>query len=281
MQQYNTTTIFGASPAEESTTLVEFFSQAFMMWIITAPLWFGFRREFLRYYNDWRSSDESTSSEEDEDEDEDEDDDEDEDYSMYYKTEYELLADRVLTDDDISALQGKSIAETVDFGDVVMLYNSTTECFWYYTDHLKEVSYILLEAVARKFVVEYNCKRLLGGAYSASAEPPSSGENTDTSLTSSDNTCLTNGVILEKSTENTGVVGGAAPYAKFKKYNTGKMSNPNFSTGVDVIEQTIHFRYKGKLYDYEETLKVKNNTDTIPTMTYAEFKQLVDNKKEN
>jgi hypothetical protein len=182
-------------------------------------------------------------------------------------TEYELLADRPLTGEDILDLQEKSVKETTDFGDIIMMYNGKTETFWYYTDQLREVSYTLLEAIARKFVVEHNCKRLyLGGRSPAGCA----------------NEVITTPV--EKTEQNKETVkGGCTPFAKFKQYNNGKGANANFSTGVNVVEQTNHFRYKGKLYDYEDTLKTnEKKMNEIPTMTYAAFKELMESaKKQN
>jgi hypothetical protein len=209
------------------------------------------------YYS--RQSEKSDKS----DESDESDSEEGEDYSMNYMTEYELLADRPLTNEDLLALQEKSVKETTDFGDIIMMYNAKTETFWYYTDQLREVSYTLLEAIARKFVVEHNCKRLyLGGRSTvgcASPTPPYKGSVSST-----------------RSVD-------PLPFAKFKQYNNGKGANSNFSTGVDVVEQTNHFRYKGKLYDYEDILKTnEKKMNEVPTMTYAAFKELMDTaKKQN
>jgi hypothetical protein len=143
---------------------------------------------------------------------------------------------------------------------------------------------MLLEAIARKFVIEHDCKRLyLGGG-----KPPGPPLEENLSTVSEEK--------VEKS--YAGVQGGALgggtphPYAKFKKYNTGstsssntgnKNASTNFSTGINVIEQTNHFRYKGKLYEYEDSLKATERAlseAAVPTMTYAAFKQLLDDKKE-
>ena len=69
-------------------------------------------------------------------------------------------------------------------------------------------------------------------------------------------------------------------FAKFKKYNTG-VKGTNYSS--DHVEQTTHFRYKGKLYQYEELLKQKSREkiNTIATLDYAAYKLLMQAKKEN
>ena len=65
-------------------------------------------------------------------------------------------------------------------------------------------------------------------------------------------------------------------FAKFKKYNTGgKGGKPNFSAEIKVTEQVNHFRYKGKLYDYNESLKERKSEENNSTLDYATYKQLM------
>ena len=251
---------YGTTSYAPHSTLADFFTGILMTLIISGPFWYGLRKNLMYYalQNESLQNDESVEDSEEEDSEE------GEDYSMNYMTEYELLADRPLISEDILALQEKSVKETTDFGDIIMIYNGKTETFWYYTDQLREVSYTLLEAIARKFVVEHNCKRLyLGGR----------------STVYKDNTTPVG--KTEQDTET--VKGSCNPFAKFKQYNNGKGANANFSTGVNVVEQTNHFRYKGKLYDYEDALKTtEKKMNEVPTMTYAAFKELVESaKKQN
>ena len=74
-------------------------------------------------------------------------------------------------------------------------------------------------------------------------------------------------------------------FAKFKKYNSGgKGANPNFKTNVKVIEQTNHFRYKGKLNAYADVLKEraeKEKAQASPILDYAAYRDLLKDKKEN
>ena len=162
-----------------------------------------------------------------------------------YLPEYLALADRVLTDADF---QQKMVCEPIAAGgDLIMTYDAETETFGYYTDHLKEVQYPLLEAVARKFVVTHHCKRLykqLGLLL-----PPPIVEPTPQAVT-------------ERNL-----------FAKFKKYNKG--ATTNFSTGLKVVEQTNHFRYKGKRYHYNEDVKKHTEKTKAPELDYATWKNLL------
>jgi hypothetical protein len=227
-----------------------FLSTLFSFIVVTSPLWYGFRNRLLSIFKTHGNSSDSDTEEEEEGDDTG-------DYSMHYMTEYELLEDRELTESDIAQLQDKTVTETTDFGDIVMMYNQNTESFWYYTDHLKEVSYSLLEAVARKYVVEYKCKRL----YKCSASTNKPSTDTDISETQQEESAA------------------PSPFAKFKKYNTGKAATLNFTTGVDVVEQTNHFRYKGKLYELKTNVTQDDSTSSVPSMTYAKFKELLEESK--
>jgi hypothetical protein len=278
---FNATTPYSSGP--NSSTLLDFFSSFIVSLIVTVPCWFGIRQKLVHYYK--QAAEGEISDEEEESEEE------GEDYSMNYLTEFMLLEKRALSSEDLEGLREKSVKETTDFGDIIMLYDTKTEVFWYYTDHLKEVSYTLLEAVARKFMVEHDCGGLCPAREASSVppfEPSSTQEQSQngSSLTSAED--AQGGVVGGGAPQ--GVVGGAAPYAKFKKYNSGNRGAASqFNTGIKVIEQPNHFRYKGKLYDYEETLKAierEHNDAAVPTMTYAAFKQLMDakmtdTKKEN
>ena len=273
-----------------NNTLLDFFTGIVMTVVISTPIWYFLNKKMSYYYQENEALLEDSSDEDDEDLDE------GDDYSMHYMTELVLLADRVLTNEDLDQLHNRSVKETSDFGDVILTYNRETESFWYYTDHLKEVSYTLLEAIARKFVIEHDCKRLYlrGSAPPATqAHTPPSGDDTTIKSGIAERVDSTHQVDVIDNVQR-GALGGGTPhpFAKFKKYNTGstsssntgnKSANTNFSTGINVIEQTNHFRYKGKLYEYEDSLKATERAlseAAVPTMTYAAFKQLLDDKKE-
>ena len=81
---------------------------------------------------------------------------EDEIYTDKYIDEFNLLNERILTDLDYLNLKKNSICETTPGGIVLLNYNKETDGFCYYTDKLKEITYDILETVARKFVIEYN-----------------------------------------------------------------------------------------------------------------------------
>jgi hypothetical protein len=181
-----------------------------------------------------------------------------EEYCEKYCEEFEALAMRDLSEEELKNLNTKIVRETVSANvDIIMTFDKSTDTFWYYTDHLKEVSYAILETVARKYALAYDCKKIC-------LSEPVTEPATD--------------IVNEPEPANVPSV-----FAKFKKYNTGgKGSAPNFTSVIKVIEQMNHFRYRGKLYDYEESQKLtKKISEAIePVLDYATYKNLME-KKEN
>ena len=199
-----------------------------------------------------------------------------EDYCNNYQDEFDALSLRKLSDEELKQLNTKIVREQVaEQVEVIMTFDKATETFWYYTDKLKEVSYPILETVARKFAIENDCKIIclqtqaeqaptpIQALSEALAETPEQAEQTQAEQTQA-----------EEPTQ------AEAPsvFAKFKSYNAGKGSAPNFTSVVEVIEQMNHFRYRGKIVDYEERARVKVEE---PTLDYASYKKLLEEKKEN
>jgi len=213
---------------------------------LAMPFIVGIIRKLSTYTTD--DNDDSETDEETEEE-------EAEEIKNKYLAEYTALADQPVED-----IEDKMVLETTEHGDLIMTYDKTTETFWYYTNNLKDVQYPLLEAVARKFVVEHNCKRL----YKAVVEEAAAEAAAPASALAAE------------------APAAKSLFATFKKYNTGsKGAAHNFNTRVKVIEQANHFRYKGKLYHYEETLKEKTEKTKLPELDYAAYKELLLTKIKN
>jgi hypothetical protein len=201
------------------------------------------------------------SSEEDEQE-------EEESYCDKYKEEFSALTHHKLSDEKLVELNKKIVREQVaEKVEVIMTYDKTTETFWYYTDQLKEVSYPILEAVARKFAIENDCKSIcLQAEYGVEGAGPLGVEGAEPLAEQQ-------GKLEVQIQEHIPSV-----FAKFKAYNAGKGSVPNFTSVVKVIEQMNHFRYRGKIIDYEERSKEKVEE---PKLDYASYKKFIEEKKEN
>jgi hypothetical protein len=249
------------------------------------------------------------------DEGEDDEDDEDEDgegegegdYTDKYYNEYKDLKERELDEVDFLTLNTQYVKEETPGGHVVMSYDKDTDCFCYYTDNLKEITYDILETVARKFVVDNDCKIIYSickkagaevAGVATGAEVAGVATGAEVAAGAAAATEVAAGAAAEVAAEVAADADDEAPeqaqkqkptsvFAKFKKYNTGgKGSVPNFKAAIDVVEQTNHFRFKGKIYDYEEIVKrneaARNVTETS-TLDYAAYKKqlLEKNKKED
>jgi hypothetical protein len=192
---------------------------------------------------------------------------EEENYCDKYVEEFEDLPARELSEEELTDLNKKIVREQVaEEVEVILTFDKSTDTFWYYTDKLKDVSYDILETVARKFAIDYDCKAIFL-TIEGDDEPASLAEGA-ASLAEGDAASL-----------------AAAPapsvFAKFKNYNTGgKGSTPNFTSVIKVIEQMNHFRYRGKICDYEETLKVaEKKVVEEKTIDYASYKKLLETTK--
>jgi hypothetical protein len=205
-------------------------------------------------------------------------------YINKYYEEFAALKMRKLSDEELSNLHMKIVREEVKENVVViMTFDKTTETFWYYTDKLKDVSYTILETVAQKFAIDHDCKMIclqtdeqVQEAKALLAEPsiakPSIAEPSIAEPS------IAEPSIAEPSIAEPSIVEPNI-FAKFKSYNAGKGSAPNFTSAVKVIEQLNHFRYRGKLCDYAEGQKIIGKNEDS-TLDYASYKKLLD-KKEN
>ena len=192
-------------------------------------------------------------------------------YKEMYKAEFAKLPLNVLSEIDLLHLQTKFTRETTPTGDIILTYHKQTEAFWYYANNLKDVYYDMLEAVSRKFAIEHNCKQIcLTKEPNTSEADTSEAANTSKAANTSEAANASEAAALSSLSLKKPI------FAKFKKYNTGgKGANANYSVGSPVTEQAHHFRYKGKLYDYEELIKereIKLNDEARVMMDYATFK---------
>ena len=210
---------------------------------------------------------------------------EEENYCDKYVEEFEALPARELSEEELTDLNKKIVREQVaEEVEVILTFDKSTDTFWYYTDKLKDVSYDILETVARKFAIDYDCKAIFL-TIEGDDEPASLAEGADASLDDGTDS-LAEGADAASLAEGdaaapTASLAAPSVFAKFKNYNTGgKGSTPNFTSVIKVIEQMNHFRYRGKICDYEETLKVaEKKVVEEKTIDYASYKKLLETTK--
>lgn len=219
-----------------------------------------------------------------EDTDTDTDEDADTQYINSYQDAFDVLEKRELSTDEIAELETKIVRETTPGGDVIMSYHKKSDVFIYYTDHLKDITYEILETVAQKYVIEHDCKILCVDKKTVQVK-----KATEEDMIKSTPAALAESAAAEAlataAAENDAVKPKErSVFATFKNYNTtSKGAKPNFKTALDIVNEqmTNHFRYRGKLKEYEDNEKVKTlaqETAKTQVMDYTTFKQMMKEK---
>lgn len=215
---------------------------------------------------------EATNSESDTDEDEEEEDttdDEDEEEAEQYESKYfdkleEMPDDKELTTEEFTAIGGHTLTEETPKGLIHMRYNVGTCTFEYYTDKFSDMTYEILDTVARLFAVTFNCKQICVNY----RQEVQNGTNRMISDIEYDKMMLEN--EKEKEKENDKV---RSVFASFKSYN--KKNGNNVAKKYYVItEKSNRFKFNGKLIDYENTFN-KKEAASLPyvNISYNEYKQ--------
>ena len=78
-------------------------------------------------------------------------------YKKKYYDELSLLENKHYSDEELKQLTNKILKEDTSYGVVHMFYNVDNGTFNYYCDD-KNISYIFLDAIARKYAITYDCK---------------------------------------------------------------------------------------------------------------------------
>jgi hypothetical protein len=181
-------------------------------------------------------------------------------FESKYLEDYKNLESK---DVDLINLKDKIVIENTPDGSVYMGYDSDKEGFFYYSDN--SIKYFYLEVVARKFVIEYDCKNILYNT----------GEEIMKSLY---NKYIKNKNVVNKDT-NSNI------FAKFKVNKPDKKVSVDYNLKVidkeiPVPENTNKYFYRGKFKNYEEdrdkkNLMVENKNSDIEefeTIDYNTFK---------
>ena len=187
-------------------------------------------------------------------------------YGQSFFSELEELNDRELTKDDINELSNKTLEEKTPEGDVLMLYNDKTETYWYYSNN-KNISNRTLDAVARRYAVKYDCKKL---CINYKKEMENMRNNLKKMLEEN----------KDKGDEEAINRGGSVFLTK--KVTKKKIMRQHNRAILDKVNR---FTYKGKLTDYKEEKERDKNIAELKEklMTFSDFKELLkkDLEKDN
>ena len=81
-------------------------------------------------------------------------------YENKYYDAFDKLESKELSEEYIKSLQNCVLCEITSKGNIIMSYDHSNESFNYYCD-TKDISYLYLETVARRYAITYKCKKLL------------------------------------------------------------------------------------------------------------------------
>ena len=196
----------------------------------------------------------------DEDEDEDEDDTNDDTdtdiaYQVKWFEEFDEMSDdeqqegEELTEEFVNNLSLNTITETTPRGDVLMYYSSKLGSFVYHS-HTKEIPYSYLETVARKYVIEYNCKKL----YIDIRKEYEKGVQKYKEIKAKEEE-------EKNAADDTKENKKKQIFANFKTYNRkGEVHNKQKDKIYILKEQANRYSYRGKIEEYSEA-KVESCLD--------------------
>jgi hypothetical protein len=237
-------------------------------------------------YENFYSGSDSESDTDDSDSNADDEDSEEEEhtqesYARLYYDELNDLEDRVLEKDELERLGNIVVKEKTPNGTVVMTYNNKSESFCYYCDD-KNVSYMVLDSVARKFTIDNKCKSICVN-YKAEFEKAKAAivADTKTNVSETDSGAgagtedLKEPPVVKKSI-----------YARFKNYNAPlqkkkfdnkqklqQKQNQQPEKIYILTEKANRFTYKGKLSNYKDPNEVVT-TFFNKTVDFATFKKM-------
>jgi hypothetical protein len=223
-----------------------------------------------------------TDEDEDEGEGEDEDEDEDEEtkeeeipYEMKWFDQFDdaegegdEIVEEELTEEFVNDLSLNTVTETTPRGDVLMYYSSKLGSFVYHS-RTKEIPYKYLETVARKYVIEYNCKKL----YVDIRKEYEKGLNKYKESKEKEEQAARD--VKDGKVDDTKENKKKQVFANFKTYNRkGEVHNKQKDKIYILKEQANRYSYRGKIEEYSEA-KVESCLDKNgKDIDFASFKKM-------
>ncbi len=172
-------------------------------------------------------------------------------FEEFDDTGEEEECEQEITEEFVNNLSLKTITETTPRGDVLMYYSSKQGTFVYHSK-TKEIPYNYLETVARKYVIEYNCKKL----YIDIRKEYEKGVNKYNEIKAKEEKNAADGNDGEKKGNKKKQI-----FANFKTYNRkGEVHSKQKDKIYILKEQANRYSYRGKIEEYSEA-KVESCLD--------------------
>lgn len=187
----------------------------------------------------------------------------DEDYERSYYSEFESLEEKDHGEDFLKDLGSKWTIENTPYGEVIMSYKADHEAFWYYAER-RNVPYRTLDAVARRFAIDNDCK-------SVCVNYKEEFEKGRDAATKEKSKCPPSREGSRRSEKK-------KPFATFKSYNMKKGKNQ--AKKYIITENANRFTYKGMPVEWQDPMDLAWLEDNAHRLTYADFKEGRRNKVE-
>ena len=196
-------------------------------------------------------------------------------YEMKWFVEFDDKGDKgdegveeELTEEFVNDLCLNTVTETTPRGDVLMYYSSNLGSFVYHS-RTKEIPYKYLETVARKYVIEYNCKKL----YVDIRKEYEKGLNKYKEIKEKEEQAAKD--ARDGKVDDTKENKKKQVFANFKTYNRkGEVHNKQKDKIYILKEQANRYSYRGKIEEYSEA-KVESCLDKNgKDIDFASFKKM-------
>jgi len=173
-----------------------------------------------------------------------------------------------LTEDFVNNLSLNTVTETTPRGDVLMYYSSKMGSFVYHS-RTKEIPYKYLETVARRYVIEYNCKKL----YIDIRKEYEKGVNKYKEIKAKEDKAAAD--AKDGKVEDVKENKKKQIFANLKTYNRkGEVHNKQKDKIYILKEQANRYSYRGKIEEYSEA-KVESCLDKNgKDIDFASFKKM-------
>ena len=191
-------------------------------------------------------------------------DDSEDDYIEFeeeYKQELEAVTEwqEEFTEDELKELRESTIYIETPNGNVIMFYDYENEAFHYYSDS-KTHTFKALETVARKYVLDYDCKALYHDMDKELNELKEKAEAEKEESKKKES---------EKESEKEKPDSGSwSPFASFKSYKTETKENKK----PEIKKKINKFKYLGRLEDYNKNNMEEKKQEFIE-IDYNSFKK--------
>ena len=225
-------------------------------------------------------------------------------YKKKFYNELEELENKEYTDKELEEFKKKILKVDTSYGFVYMFYNIDNQTFNYYCND-KNISYIILDGLARKYAVTYNCKSICINfknewkkAKKIAYEKQEKKESEENKQTNEQKIFATYKSYENNNTENNNTknnntknkltkedVYDTDEYDSDDKIQKSSLFNRKKRPSIKRrrfrinVKQTNRFTYKGNLNDYKD-LDFKNKiTKNVPkgktNMSFKDFKNKV------